>query len=77
LCMRITAAARSAMDERRVEKATRNHDVALEPVLRIEYQDVKLLDWKIFHARRKVLNDVPRRLERKAVLASLARHSPA
>jgi hypothetical protein len=63
--------------ERRVEQPARYGYVALEPVLRIENGDVKLLDWKILELLPEDLVHIARPADGNAVLAFLRRHSPA
>ena len=67
----------SRMHERGIEQAASHRDVALEPMLRIEDGDVKLLHRKILQPLREDLVHVARPSDRRAFLARLGRHSPA
>jgi len=63
------------MHERRIEQAAGYGDVALEPVLRVEYRDVELLDRKILQTLREDLVNVARPAHRHSFLPFLRRHA--
>ncbi len=63
------AAARSAI-------ASRNTSLGLQPVLRIENSDVKLLHRQVLEALRKYLVHIARPTHRRAFLSFLHRHAP-
>jgi hypothetical protein len=67
----------SRMNERRIEEAASYGDVALEPVLRIEDGDVKLLHRKILQTLRKDLEHIARPAHGCSFLSLLNRHAPA
>ena len=41
------------MHERRIENPARDRDVTLQPVLRVQHRDVKLLDRQVLQPRRE------------------------
>jgi hypothetical protein len=59
-----------------VQDAARHRDVALQPVLRVEHRDVKLLDRQVLEPRREQIEDVSRRADRRALLPRLRRQAP-
>jgi hypothetical protein len=63
------------MHERRIEQPACYHDVALEPVLRVEHCDVELLDREILKSLRKDLIDIPGPPDGRSLLPFLRRHS--
>src|SRR5688572_33351461 len=65
------------MDERRVQESARHGDVALEPMLRVEYCDMKFFDGKILETLPENLMDVARASHRYAFVALLRCHAPA
>jgi hypothetical protein len=65
------------MHERRIEQAAGYGDVALEPVLGIEYRDVKLFDRKILQALGENLEDVAGPAHGRPFLSFLRRHAPS
>jgi hypothetical protein len=65
------------VNERGIEEATSDGDVALEPVLRIEDGDVEFFDWKILETLRKDLVHIARPAHRRSLLPFLHRHAPA
>jgi hypothetical protein len=64
------------MNERRVEEAAGYGDVALQPVLRIENSDVKLLHRQVLETLRKNLVHIARPAHRRSFLPFFHRHAP-
>src|SRR5258705_10439602 len=64
------------MNERRVEEAASYGDVALQPVLRIENSDVKLLHRQVLEALRKYLVHIARPPHGRSFLPFFHRHAP-
>jgi hypothetical protein len=65
------------MYERRIEKPARYGDVPLQPVLGVEYRDVKFFDGQILKSLREDLEDIARPANRDAFLTFFRRHPPA
>jgi hypothetical protein len=65
------------MNERRVEEAARYRDVALEPVLRIEDDDVELFNREILQTLRKNLVHIAWPAHGRSFLSFFRRHAPS
>ncbi len=62
------------MHERRIQNAARDRYVPFQPMLRIQYRHVKLLDRQIFQPRREHRDHVPGRPHRRPVRSRLGDH---
>jgi hypothetical protein len=67
----------SRMNERGIEQAAGDGDVAFQTVLRVEDCDVEFLDRKILEPLREDLVDIPRPTYRRTFLPLFRRHPPA
>jgi hypothetical protein len=65
----------SRMYERRIEKPASYGDVPFQPVLGIEYGDVKFFDRQIFQPLRENLEDVARPSNGSSFLSFFGRHA--